>query len=155
MKNWGYPGSHPGNALVCCQKTPPTCLFDRVQCPLERWPSGRRRATRNRVTLKRGSRVRIPLSPPYTIVPRDFGTWQATSHHSQLRRVGTWPPDPFSKRQLLAFQRKRPCTLLRLNPPQSELLINVFLLFTDNHPTSLLRSFAGLRFLDIEESVLA
>ncbi len=36
---------------------------------LERWPSGRRRTTRNRVYAKSVSRVQIPLSPP-TFAPR-------------------------------------------------------------------------------------
>ena len=45
----------------------------------ERWPSGRRRATRNRVSPKRASRVRIPLSPPaYGRLRRIFG-WQTSS----------------------------------------------------------------------------
>jgi hypothetical protein len=47
------------------------CKNSKIVCNLVilravRWPSGRRRATRNRVGPKRVSRVRIPLSPPRT-----------------------------------------------------------------------------------------
>lgn len=56
------------------------------------WPSGRRRATRNRVTLKKGSRVRIPVPPPIVICSWNARSRGRVPHRSRATGAGFKSP---------------------------------------------------------------
>jgi hypothetical protein len=60
---------------------------------LERWPSGRRRSTRNRVGPKRVSRVQIPLSPPM------YAKAWATQNREQKLCIMAFAKEGFGERE--------------------------------------------------------